>query len=432
MLDLESQKKTQDSGIDYEQLAHSQETNLELQKILKNPTTNLVLKKLPIANSSTTLYCDTSTSNIRPYVTTEFRRAAFNMVHRLAHPHAGTTVKLVANRFVWPFVRRDCGRCARSCTPLAESPRTGRLEHVHIDIMGPLPPSNGNQYVVTMMHRIMRWPEAIPVSNISAESIAKVFLQNWVSRFGAPAQVTTDQGRQFEAVLFNSFISFCGSWHICTTVYHPQANGQVERWHRTLKTAIMAYSTEHWTEILPFVLFGLRSAINNETGVSLAQLTFGTHLRLLGEFFTNDNTKRYKITDAHEYVQQLSMTIRQFTGQVTSSQKSSVYIPTELSDCSHVFVRVDTPHKSLKPPYTRPHQVLERNEMTVKIEINGRISCISINRVRPAFFFAESKTIDSSKTNITDMPKAELRRMPETYQRRKPYRHVRFCGKYIK
>lgn len=126
------------------------------------------------------------------------------------------------------------------------------------------------------------------------------------------------------------------------------------------------------------------------------------------------------------------MTIRQFAGRVTRSKKGEVYVSAELSDCSHVFIRVDIPRKSLKPPYIGPHKVIERNEKTVKIEINSRILRISMDRVKAAFFLADSETFGSSKTNITNMPKAESTRMPETCQQRQPYRRVRFCGKYLK
>nr|XP_042913963.1 uncharacterized protein K02A2.6-like [Parasteatoda tepidariorum] len=60
--------------------------------------------------------------------------------------------------------------------------------------------------------------------------------------FGVPTQIITDQGRQFESQLFRSLAVICGAKVQHTTPYHPQSNGKVERFPRTLKTAIKAHS----------------------------------------------------------------------------------------------------------------------------------------------------------------------------------------------
>ncbi|WP_431190247.1 integrase catalytic domain-containing protein, partial [Escherichia coli] len=71
-----------------------------------------------------------------------------------------------------------------------------------MDIVGPWPPSSGYRYILTMIDRFSRWPEAVPLDNISAESVARAFVTHWVSRFGIPARITSDRGPQFEAGLF--------------------------------------------------------------------------------------------------------------------------------------------------------------------------------------------------------------------------------------
>jgi cleavage and polyadenylation specificity factor subunit 1 len=74
-------------------------------------------------------------------------------------------------------------------------------------------------------------------------------LTGWISRFGCPQTITTDQGRQFESQLFHSLASLCGIHLTRTTAYHPATNGLVERFHRTLKAAIMCHDNLHWTEV---------------------------------------------------------------------------------------------------------------------------------------------------------------------------------------
>nr|VZI27584.1 unnamed protein product [Spirometra erinaceieuropaei] len=74
--------------------------------------------------------------------------------------------------------------------------------HVHLDVVGPLPPSNGYTQLITCVDRYDREAEALPLPNVEAETIVKAFVSRWVAMFGAPATVTTDRGAQFESALF--------------------------------------------------------------------------------------------------------------------------------------------------------------------------------------------------------------------------------------
>ena len=115
-----------------------------------------------------------------------------------------------------------------------------RFDHVHLDLVGPLPHSHDCRYILTMIDRFTRWPEAGPIPDITEETVPKAFVSAWVCRFGCPGIVTTDQGRQLECTLFTSLSRLLGTKHGRTTAYHPCANGMVERLHRQHKAALTA------------------------------------------------------------------------------------------------------------------------------------------------------------------------------------------------
>lgn len=100
-----------------------------------------------------------------------------------------------------------------------------------------------------------------------------------------PLGLLRNQGPQFESELFAEFNKLLGTRKIRTTAYHPQANGIVERWHRTLKNAIKCHANSRWMETLPTILLGLRSVMLENIKASPAELVYGTSLRLPFHFF---------------------------------------------------------------------------------------------------------------------------------------------------
>ncbi len=163
-----------------------------------------------------TLLGDVSTGVFRPLVPIQHREAVFKSLHAIHHPGVQATRRLIAARFCWPQMAKAITQMARACLHCqrgkvhrhihlrpAEIPVPHRrFAHIHVDLVGQLPPSRGHIFLFTIIDRTSRWPEAILLASITAADCIKALFVDWVSRFGVPATITSDRGAQFTSALW--------------------------------------------------------------------------------------------------------------------------------------------------------------------------------------------------------------------------------------
>lgn len=285
-----------------------------------------------------------------------------------------------------------------------------------------MPLSEGYRYCLTFIDRFTRWPEAVPIKDVTADTVVNAFFSGWISRFGAPSTITSDRGSQFESRLFEALTQLIGCTRNRTTTYHPASNGMVERWHRSLKAAIMCHSTNNWTKILPVVLLGLRTSLKDDIKASAAEMLYGATLRLPGEYFIDEEAN----PDPQEFIEQFRVFMREVRSAPSAHHnKTKAFSHGTLFSCTHVFIRVDSVKKPLEQPYRGPYEVIDRlSEFVFKINIDGNPTTISTERLKPAFIennSAVTVTTPRTTTSVTPLTQNQKERNRVTFVNLAPH-----------
>lgn len=212
------------------------------------------------------------------------------------HQGISRTKARMKERFYWHGMGKAVENYVASCavcnknkksprhghTPMQEYQAGAPMERVHIDFLGPLPKTaRGNEHVLMMVDQFTKWVECVPLPSQTAEVTAQAAVNHFFSRFGYPYQIFSDQGRNFESKLFTALCQALEIHKTRTTPYRPSANGQVERFNRTLMDAVRCYigdSQDQWDVHLPQIAGALRSSVNRNTGFTANKLMLGREI----------------------------------------------------------------------------------------------------------------------------------------------------------
>ena len=250
------------------------------------------------------------------------------------HLGSAKTLYRVKQKFYWPGNRNDVENWVASCVecqsrknpkqkhrqPMTLWPSSEPFYHVSVDIMGPLPMSKGYKYILMIGDNFSRWFEAIPLMEITAKAVCMSFIESWVSRYGIPEYIHSDNGVQFTSNLFRDMCSALNIVRTRSTPYHPQGNAKVERINRTIEDGLAKYCSEFhetWSDHLQSFLMAYRSAVHESTGHTPYKVLMGRDMRipidLMYPTAQPNNIHSYQSL-VHKHLQTIS-TIYQFVRQ---------------------------------------------------------------------------------------------------------------------
>ncbi|KAI1285700.1 Retrovirus-related Pol polyprotein from transposon [Halotydeus destructor] len=198
----------------------------------------------------------------------------------------------VRSRFFWPSLDKDVREYVKSCVPCqfnnqVKQRKTGLLkplvvdrywDTVHIDIAGPFFMTfRRNQYVLIAIDHASKWVEGIACRETTSEVVARFLLKHIYLRHGAVRNLVSDRGTQFMSQFTQSFLKLMKTKSCPSTAWHPQTNGQVENYNKTVVKNIKKFCNERkgeWDEYLDFAIFSHNTSKQMSTGESPYKLLY--------------------------------------------------------------------------------------------------------------------------------------------------------------
>ena len=155
-----------------------------------------------------------------------------------------------------------------------------------LDIVGPLiQTSDGNKYVLTLQDELSKYTLALPIKQQDAQTIARVFVEEVILKFGIPQMILTDQGSNFMSEIFTNICKLLNIKKRKCTAYYPQSNGALERTRRVLVEYLRSFILEDksdWDKWLPYATFVFNTTPHTATGYTPHKLLFGRKRNIPG------------------------------------------------------------------------------------------------------------------------------------------------------
>ena len=352
-----------------------------------------------------------------PAIPVSLRDEVMRKVHDdVAAGHFGRqkTLMKLKEAFYWPQRRKtvvawckNCMICARRKGPVKRvhgpMQRYGAgapMERVAVDVLGPLPVTDrGMRYLLVVMDYFTKWPEALPIENQEATTIATALVNNVFCRLGAPLELHSDMGKNFESTVMAEVCKIFGIKKTRTTPLYPQSDGMVERMNRTLLNSLSAFVSDHqrdWDLCTPLVLLAYRTAVHEATKVTPCEAMLGRTLRGPLELIFPRPSQEH-CTANYQYITELTSNlaiVQDFVRVNLDLAGLDTKIRQDRS-ADHTGLKVGDPVWLFNPrvakgrspklgrPWTGPYKVMERlTDVVYRVQLSPRTKPYMVNRYR--------------------------------------------------
>ena len=357
----------------------------------------------------------------------------------VGHPGAHRMFRTIRRSFFWPRMVEDvyetvrqCDLCARNrmsekrrTNPLKLFPARGPLESVAMDILGPLPRTkHGNLFLLVIADRFSKVTKTVPLRTVTALSVARAFCDHWAYVYGPPVSLLTDNGPQFTAKFFQAVCAELGIHKVFTTAYHPQTNGQVERYNRTILASLRGYVAvrqDDWDDYTSAVTFAYNCRVHASLGMPPFELALTRPPPSLSLQSQPTLEERTPSTLKREFLERLK-TLRFRAGMnlhhaqtryKKNFDRGVVQKNANLEEGDDAYVRVEVTdvgrnHK-LESLVQGPYRVVENAGNTFRLRIGEETVRVSSDRVTPAPSRVNDPVGDkTSERIITTAPRQEV------------------------
>jgi hypothetical protein len=197
-----------------------------------------------------------------------------------AHFGVDATYNKIAERYYWKGMYKDIKRYVRYCDACQRRGQKGGKGNLHpikvgepferigIDFVGPLERTKkGNRYILVVTDYLTKWPEAKAMKEATAKNVIEFIYEEIICRHGCPRVILSDRGTHFRNELVDGLCEKFEIKHKLSSPYHPQTNGLVERFNRTLCEALakIVEKENEWDKYIRSVLFAYRTIKHNTT-----------------------------------------------------------------------------------------------------------------------------------------------------------------------
>lgn len=258
-----------------------------------------------------------------------------------AHFGRDRTIYKIKTRYFWPSMYKDIKNYVKSCIPCAQSnprrqkpfgtlrpikPPEGIWQLVSMDFHGPISPtsSRGNKYIIALTDILSKFVITKAVRDNTAQTVVRFLKEDVISKFGTPRCVLTDNGTHFTSAVTNELFKKIGTTHLYSTPYHPQTNGQIERYNSTMDAKIATLSNARktdWDEQLSFVTFNYNSSIHASTKQTPFEMMYGRTSVLPSDIQEPNVTLTYDPEHATKLTNFISIMSERAKRNITQSQE---------------------------------------------------------------------------------------------------------------